>query len=251
MARPCTWRTPGRWASGIRVSLDEELLACVKRRAGLELDLGHHAELAGELRRLSGRHPLDEVLVGYEMTALYRSGRQADALALYRQVRDRLHDAQGIEPGPELAELHRRILNHDVPPPKATPRRRSAAPASPAVIPAPARAFVGRAEELSVLTAARPGPALVSVITGMPGAGKTRLAVEAARRLAGSYPDGQLFLEFHAHQAGAAPLGTDEALRRLLEMAGAGQPPLPQHRRELSALWQGELAGQPAHRRPR
>jgi DNA-binding SARP family transcriptional activator/tetratricopeptide (TPR) repeat protein len=230
----------GRWASGIRVSLDEERLACIKRRAGLELELGHHAELVGELRRLSARYPLDEVLVGYEMTALYRSGRQADALALYRQARDRLH-AQGIDPGPELTELHQRILHQDMAPPRAGIRRGLATPKRRATIPAPAGAFVGRAEELQVLIADRPGSALVSVITGMPGAGKTRLAVEAARRLADTYPGGQFLLEFHAHQAGAAPLGTDEALRRLLEMVGAGRPPVPQQRRELAATWQSEM----------
>ncbi len=75
----------------------------------------------------------------------------------------------------------------------------------------------------------------------MPGVGKTRLAVEAAVRVADRYPDGQLYLEFHAHQAGVAPLSIDEALRRLLEMAGAGLPPVPQNRRELTALWRSEL----------
>jgi DNA-binding SARP family transcriptional activator/tetratricopeptide (TPR) repeat protein len=238
---PALGGLPGQWVSAIRGSLEEDRLACVKKRAGLELDLGHHAELAGELRRLSTRYPFDETLIAYEMTALYRSGRQADALAVYRQARNRLV-AQGIEPGPALAALHQSILRQDLQPPKARLHRRPISALQPAVAPAPVGAFVGRTQEIRDLTAGRPGPARVSVITGMPGVGKTRLAVEAALRLADSYPDGQLYLEFHAHQAGAAPLGTDEALRRLLEMAGVGLPLAPQNRRELIALWQGELA---------
>lgn len=230
---------PGRWVSAVRISLEEERLACVKKRAGLELDLGRHAELAGELHRLSAQYPLDEVFAAYEMTALYRSGRQADALALYRQVRGRFL-AQGIEPGSELAALQRSILRQDLQPPRTNIRRRPVPPDQPAAVPVPAGAFVGRAGEIRALTSPRPGSAQVSLITGMPGVGKTRLAVEAALRLADRYPDGQLFLEFHAHQAGLAPLGADEALRRLLEMIGV-RVPLRQNRRELAALWQGEL----------
>jgi DNA-binding SARP family transcriptional activator len=237
---PALGGLPGRWMSAIRVSLEDERLACLKRRVELELDLGRHAELAGELRRLSARYPLDEALIAYEMTALYWSGRQADALALYRQARDRLL-IEGIDPGPEMAALHQRILRQDLQPPRASLRRRPAAEEPPAAVPAPAGAFVGREKEIQALTSATAGAARVSVITGMPGVGKTRLAVEAALRLADVYPDGQLFLEFHAHQAGVAPLGADEALRRLLEMSRSSLPPKPLNTRELTALWQEEL----------
>ena len=208
-------------------------------RAG-GLNLGRYAELAGELRRLSERYPLDEVLVAYEMTALYWSGRQADALALYPQTRSRLL-TQGIEPGPELAALHQGILSQELKRPGSSGYGRRVPPKQTTAVPAPAGAFVGRAEELRLLTSATQQSAQVFVITGMPGVGKTRLAIEAALRLTGRYPDGQLFLEFHAHQAGAAPLGTDEAMRSLLEMTRAGLPPSPQSGKELAALWQGEL----------
>jgi DNA-binding SARP family transcriptional activator len=232
---------PGRWVAVIRISLEEELLACIKKRAALELGLGRHAELAAELRRLSAQYPLDEVLAAYEMTALYRSGRQADALALYHQARMRLL-AEGIEPGQELVALQRSILRQDLQPPEANPSRRPVSSDPPATVPTPIGTFVGRAEEIRALTTARPGSAPVNVITGMPGIGKTRLAIEAALRLVDKYPDGQLFLEFHAHRAGLAPLSADEALRRLLEMTGA-RLPLPQSQRELTAMWQAELEG--------
>jgi len=231
---------PGQWMAAIRISLEEERLACVKKRAGLELDLGRHGELVGELRRLSVQYPLDEVFAAFEMTALYRSGRQADALAVYHQVRDRFL-AQGIEPGSELVALQRSILRQDLQLPKADLRRQSV-PDQPVTVPVPGDTFVGRADEIRALTSTSPGSAQVNVITGMPGVGKTRLAIEAALRIADRYPDGQLYLEFHAHQAGLAPLGTDEALRRLLEMTGVRLPSVPPSRSELAALWQDELA---------
>ena len=241
------WRGPalaglnGRWASAMRIGLEEEHRACVLKRMGLELDLGRHAELVGELRLLSAQYPLDETCVAFEMTALYRSGRQADALDAYRQARARFID-QGIEPGPELAVLHQRILQRDPQLSRPGPPRQPPSPDLPAQVPLAATAFVGRAEEIRMLTAAGPGASRVRIITGLPGIGKTRLAVEAAGRLADRFPGGQLYLEFHAHEEDLVPLDAHGALRRLLEMTGVHRSALPHGKAEMAALWQEEMA---------
>ncbi|MBO0804553.1 MAG: tetratricopeptide repeat protein [Nocardiopsaceae bacterium] len=242
------WRGPaltglgGRWAEATRAGLEEERRACALKRIGLELDLGHHAELLGELRRLSAQYPHDETCARYAMTALYRCGRQADALDVYRQVRDRLIDDQGIEPGPELVALHQRILDQD---PRLSrpdaPRKSPSADHSPR-LPLPATAFVGRAEEIRMLTAVGPETSRVRIISGLPGVGKTRLSLEVASRMRDRFPDGALYLEFHANDGTQIPLDTDGALRRLLEMAGVRSSALPRGTAEMTALWQGELA---------
>jgi DNA-binding SARP family transcriptional activator len=93
--------------------LEENRLGAVEMRIEADLAAGRHAEVVGELRRLAGEHPLRERLHGQLMLALYRCGRQADALAAYRRAREAFVDELGIEPGPELRELERGILTHD------------------------------------------------------------------------------------------------------------------------------------------
>jgi len=93
--------------------LEEARLAALEERIGADLALGRHGELVGELDALTREHPLRERLWAHRMTALYRAGRQADALAAYRELRERLADDLGIDPGPEIRELERRILAQD------------------------------------------------------------------------------------------------------------------------------------------
>lgn len=103
----------GDWIGRIRDGLEEERRAAILERVGCELELGRHADLIGELHHLIARYPLDETLVAHQMTALYWSGRSADALSLFRETRSRLVDEQGTEPGRVLSELHQRILAAD------------------------------------------------------------------------------------------------------------------------------------------
>ena len=232
---------PGRWMAGMRESLGTEHRAVVMKRLGLELELGHHAELTGELQRLSAQFPLDETCVAYEMTALYRSGRQADALKLYREARNRLSE-QGIEPGAGLSALHQRILSQDPGLMVMSARRNSSSLPQLPAFPGIADEFVGRSEELQRLTdEIGPGPSKIKIIAGMGGVGKTTLALKAASLLADKYPDGVLYLNFHSHVAGEVPIGAAEALRRLLEMLGMPPTPKPRGLLELTALWQDEL----------
>ena len=236
----------GDWAARMRAGLEEERRLAIVKRVDLQLRLGCHLELIGELNRLTDDYPLDEALIGHQMTALYRAGRQADALRVYRDAHDCLA-AEGIEPSPALAHLHRAILRHD-PGLAITPVfRRPGRERQPDTLPPECGDFVGRAEEIRqiIQQSERENGPLIHVIEGMPGVGKTTLAVQAAHRLARRYPDGQLFLDFRAHAPGQMPLRAGEALHRLLEMLGVPAAGIPHGARERANLWQAELV----HRR--
>ncbi|HEY3952766.1 MAG TPA: tetratricopeptide repeat protein [Streptosporangiaceae bacterium] len=125
---------PGIWAAGMRDALGEERRAAIARRAGWDLELGQPADLVGELRLLLASYPWDESLVTLQMTALYRAGRPADALSVYRETRSRLIEEQGTEPGAALTALHQRILERDptLLPPDAPPAEAPPAATLPA-----------------------------------------------------------------------------------------------------------------------
>jgi tetratricopeptide (TPR) repeat protein/DNA-binding SARP family transcriptional activator len=231
----------GEWVVRMRDALEEERRAAILERIGCELELGRHAGLVGELRHLLDRYPLDETLVAHQMTALYRSGRQADALGLYRQTRGELIAEQGTEPGALLSQLHQRMLSGD-PTLASRPTGRSAAPApAPDTLPEETD-FVGRDAELSLLTGSHGSTPGIAIIEGMPGVGKTALAVRAARLLAGRYPDGALYLNLHSHDPAIAPLRPAEALHRVLQMMSGSAAPIPEAVGERSALWRAYLS---------
>jgi predicted ATPase/DNA-binding winged helix-turn-helix (wHTH) protein len=169
--------------------LEDLRLAAIEDRIDADLTLGHHGELVPELERLVAQHPLRERLRGQLMLALYRSERQADALQAYREGRAIFVDELGLEPGQALQELERGILRHD---PALSP---AAPPALTAALPLPASPTVGREEELAWLRALvrRPDVRLLT-ITGVGGIGKTRLALELARDLVGTFEDGAAFV---------------------------------------------------------
>jgi WD40 repeat protein/DNA-binding SARP family transcriptional activator len=159
--------------------LEELRLAAVELAIQRDLEAGRHREVVGELEALVLDEPLREELHAQRMLALYRSGRQADALAAYRQARAALVEAIGVEPGPELRRLHEAILRQD---PSLE------APASEPVRPAPeldtGTPLVGREADLDRLREhwrkARDGAGRLVLVTGAEGMGKTRLAAEVA-----------------------------------------------------------------------
>jgi DNA-binding SARP family transcriptional activator len=233
---------PGDWVARMRESLDEERRAATLERVECELELGRHADLVGELGGLLAQYPLDETFVAHQMAALYRSGRAGDALGLYRQTRSRLVDEQGTEPGPALSELHQRILRGDPQLDVRLADRRPGRVSRPDTLPPETVEFVGRSEELELLTEEHGDTPRIVMIEGMPGVGKTALAVHAARMVCGHYPDGAFYLNFQAHDPRGASLDPAEALHRLLRMLSVPATQIPDTIGERTALWRAQLS---------
>ena len=183
------------WARNEIARLEELRLAALEDRLEADLATGRHGELVAELEALVAEQPLRERLHGHLILALYRAGRQADALEAYQRARAVLVDELGLDPGPELQELHRLILNQDDT--LAAPERASRAPI--VHLPTPLTPLLGRERELAEASArlSTPGVRLLT-ITGPGGIGKTRVAVELARRAADEHQDGVWFVDLSA-----------------------------------------------------
>ena len=168
--------------------LDDLRLAALEERIAAELASGLHGELVTELEALVAMEPLRERLRGLLMLALYRSGRQPDALAVYQDTRKALLEL-GLEPGSELRELESAVLRQDatltVEPPGLRARRR---------LPAPATNLIGRRDEVESVAQLLRQDARLVTLTGPGGTGKTRLALQAAHELADRFPDGVVFV---------------------------------------------------------
>jgi predicted ATPase/DNA-binding SARP family transcriptional activator len=199
-----------------RTRLDELILVAIETRVEADLVLGRHGELVGELEALCREHPLRERLWELLMLALYRAGRQAEALRAYTEARDRLVDELGIDPGPALRELEARILAQD--PALGVAGAAVPAPMAPGNLREQLTSFVGRAAELAELSEAVGSSRLVTLI-GPGGVGKTRLAVEAAATLREEQRDGAWLVEFASV---TEPDGVAPAVAGALGAAAAG-----------------------------
>jgi len=225
------------WVDQVRTALDADRLAAELDRNDLALDRGRHAALLAGLSARAATYPLDERLAGQFMLALYRCGRQADALRHYQQIRSTLADELGTDPSPPLRLLHKQILAAD-PALAAAVATAPAAAARAAVpvprqLPAPPRSFAGRTRELTALDEAvdaaddAPAAVVISAVSGTAGVGKTALAVYWAHQVADRFPDGQLYVNLRGFDPGEAVLSPAEAVRGFLDALGVPSQRLP------------------------
>ncbi len=250
--------------------LAEMRLQALEARIEADLHLGRAADVIAELGLLTAANPLREHMHALLMLALYRCGRQAEALAAYQNARKVLVDEVGVEPGNELRELHQRVLADDA------ELREPTWPASPATLssvgdtpddhaavtagepaivvprelPGSAPYFVGRHGELATLTeeldqAGRhaPGTVIISAIGGMAGVGKTALAVHWAHQNAGRFPDGQLYVNLRGFDASGTPVTPAEAIRGFLDVIGVPPDRIPPGLAGQAGLYRSLLAG--------
>jgi predicted ATPase/DNA-binding SARP family transcriptional activator len=199
------WRGPAladfadeEFARSAIARLDEQRLAVLELHAEARLSLGEHGLLAGELGDLVARYPLRERLRAAHLRALYRAGRQSEALDSYANLRKHLADELGLEPSPELVALHQAILEQD---PALEPDAKPSRPRTN--VPAPISELIGRAGAVAELIALVHKGRLVT-LTGSGGVGKTRLAVEIARSVLDAFPDGAWFVDLSAADANTA-----------------------------------------------
>lgn len=221
------------------------------------LGLGRYREVTSELSGLLSDSPLREKTAAQLMLALYRCGRQADALEIYQAIRSRLHDDLGLEPGPELQRLHQQILGGDaeldIPSAEEGTQRipapRSHPPASrrivPRQLPIAISHFAGRAGELTRLDGFRHATSMVVItaISGTAGVGKTALALHWAHKIAGQFPDGQLYVNMRGFDPAAHPMEPSEAIREFLYALGIPPSDVPLTLNAASALYRSVLAG--------
>jgi DNA-binding SARP family transcriptional activator/tetratricopeptide (TPR) repeat protein len=227
--------------------LDEARLTALESCFDLELRLGRHHQVIAEIVTLVAEHPLRERLRGLLMLALYRSGRQAEALDVYRVGRDLLIDELGLDPGEELRQLEAAILADDPAlrpgQPAVTADRQLPASASgnvPLQLPADISDFTGRndwieeVEKLLADGADRRAPRVV-VLVGKPGVGKSALAVHIAHRLAEKhFPDGQLYSDLgETRTPPATAFDVLGRFLRALDIPGSSLPDTVDERAEM------------------
>ncbi|MER6673853.1 BTAD domain-containing putative transcriptional regulator [Streptomyces sp. NPDC000983] len=240
--------------------LREARLLLLEWRYDAELALAEDRPdaLLPELSALAAEHPLREAYHRQLMLALHRDGRRAEALAVHRDLRQRLLDELGVEPGTAVREAHLEVLRGA--PEEADTgesdtgegRRGAADPATgtrarpgprPAQLPPQPAHFTGRTILADHVrrTLTEHGPT-VTVLTGMAGIGKSALALHIAHALTGRFPDGQLYVNLHGATPGVAPLTSAQALAALLRDVGADPRSVPEHPDAAAALLRSTLA---------
>jgi DNA-binding SARP family transcriptional activator/tetratricopeptide (TPR) repeat protein len=243
------------WLDDQARRLDELRLRARRDLTEAEQAIGNDAALLPELAELAAAHPFDEQLHARLILALYRAGRQADALNVYQQLRGRLRRELGIDPSPPLRELETAILRQDAglaPPAGTAPApapatSRSLTTRVPAQLPAAVPAFTGRAHELRELDVAladtADGVMVIMAVSGSGGVGKTALAVHWAQRAAPQFPDGQIYADLR----GFGPEGTTadpaEVVRGFLDAFGVPASSVPAGLTTQAALYRSLVAG--------
>ena len=222
-------------------NLDEQRLEAILQHVDLRLRSGSHQDVIGELTELVATHPTREGLVARLMTALHETGRRADALAAYQQLRSRLAEQLGIDPAAELQQLHLSMLRDDT-------VNQEVQTVVPRQLPAAIGHFVGRKEQLRQLTrilkaAGESRPTVIAAICGTAGVGKTALAVHWCQAIADQFPDGQLYLNLRGFDASAEPPTTAETIRTLLDALQVPANLIPTSLAAQIGLYRSVIAG--------
>src|SRR5256886_13089248 len=223
----------GPFADAQRLRLGERRLAALEDGAEAVLTLGlpRNGDLVTDLAALADEHPLRERLRALLMCALHRTGRRAEALAVYTDTRRLLVEELGIEPGPQLREAYQAILTDGEPlAPPVEPRPWHSV--VPRQLPPPVRHFAGRVAELNALDdllgeASTGGTVVISAIRGTAGIGKTALAVLWAHRVADRFPDGQLYVNLRGFDAAEAPTPATDVVGGFLDGLGVRPERIP------------------------
>ncbi|MGC4897415.1 BTAD domain-containing putative transcriptional regulator [Micromonospora sp. DT31] len=237
-----------RWAA-----LDEQRLQVFEELAQARLAAGEHAHILPDLRAHLAAHPLRERAWGHLMLALYRCGDVPAALTVYRDARAVLDEQLGLEPGAELARLHRAMLDRDPELSYAEPAGTivtAAAPtadlrpavgwAVPRELPADLLTYVARTRETADVVAAVTAQTQAAVVvTGAPGSGKTILAVRAGHAVAARFPDGQVFVDLGYRTSVTA----GEVLARVLRALGVPAADVPERTDERAGWFRSLVAG--------
>ncbi|MFJ6856762.1 AfsR/SARP family transcriptional regulator [Streptomyces werraensis] len=220
--------------------LEEARLLLHEWRYDAELALGDDglADLVPELSALAAEHPLREAYHRQLMLALHRTGRQAEALVVHRDLRARLADELGVEPGRPVREAHVEVLRG------SGTRDGASRWVRPAQLPPAPAPFVGRADVRESIARALSGTdaAGAVVVSGTAGVGKSALALHVAHGLQERFSGGQLHLNLRGTEPGSTPLTVEEALASLLRDLGVPSEDVPQHRDAASALLRSLLA---------
>ncbi|MEV4347223.1 BTAD domain-containing putative transcriptional regulator [Actinoplanes sp. NPDC049596] len=214
------------------VAIDNERIAAAREAADVALRCSAASVMLPGLRRTAESHPLDESLQARLLACMAAEGNRAMALVAYEDFRARLSEEVGVEPGTEMSTIHGELL-------------RDPASVAPAQLPPDLSVFTGRRAELARLTALldteRPGPLIVTV-DGMPGVGKSSLAVHWAHHVATRFPDGQVYLNLRGFGAHSLPMTADEAVRTLLESLGISDERTPRHYDAAVGMYRSILA---------
>lgn len=250
------WRGPaladvtGNVAETAATRLAEQRLAVLEERFEADLASGHHAELVAELTALVAEHRLRERLRALLMLSLYRCGRQAEALTVYRQTRQVLVEELGVDPSAELQRLEHAILTADprLEPPSQLRANGVVPSVLPAQLPSDVADFTGRAKQVAQLRDLLVSDAgddevqavVIATIAGPAGVGKTALAVHVAHQLRAHYPDGQLFVDLRG--AEPDPLDAAEVLGGFLRALGVDATQLPDGVERRAGMYRSRLA---------
>ncbi|MDP9849810.1 AfsR/SARP family transcriptional regulator [Streptosporangium lutulentum] len=234
--------------------LEQDRRRVLTERIDVDLVLGRHAEIIPELISMVAENPLVESAAARLMVAMHRSGQRTEALETYRRTRAVLAEELGLEPGPQLRALEAAILRGDAhigldlhagAEPPAGPTATAPSDPVPFLLPAGVGDLTGREDELRRLTSIlRDRPAAtpaICAVSGMPGVGKTALAVQAAHEMRDDFPDGQLYVNLRG--AGAEPIEPSHALSRFLRALGVPGSAIPDGLDERAEVFRARLSG--------